>query len=102
MIPVPLQSNRLGERDRDGAMPDTAPQDTAPEPPEMRPYGRHLFICGHGTCGPAALAPALVTAAREALGSKRRLRNPERIKISIADCLGVCAGGPIGVVYPEG
>jgi cob(I)alamin adenosyltransferase len=31
-----------------------------------------------------------------------RLRNPQRVKCSLADCLGVCAGGPILVVYPDG
>jgi cob(I)alamin adenosyltransferase len=31
-----------------------------------------------------------------------KLRNPQRVKCSLADCLGVCAGGPILVVYPEG
>jgi len=31
-----------------------------------------------------------------------KLRNPQRVKCSLADCLGVCAGGPILVVYPDG
>jgi cob(I)alamin adenosyltransferase len=31
-----------------------------------------------------------------------KLRNPQRVKCTLADCLGVCAGGPILVVYPEG
>jgi cob(I)alamin adenosyltransferase len=31
-----------------------------------------------------------------------RLRNPHRVKCTLADCLGVCAGGPIVVVYPDG
>lgn len=75
---------------------------TEPEAPAMRPYGRHLFICGHGTCAPAGLAPALEAAVRDELGDRRRLRNPERVKISVADCLGVCAGGPLAVVYPDG
>ena len=70
--------------------------------PEMRPYGRHLLICGHGTCAPGELASQLEGIVREELGDRRRLRNPERVKISIVDCLGVCAGGPIAVVYPEG
>jgi cob(I)alamin adenosyltransferase len=30
------------------------------------------------------------------------LRNPQRLKCTLADCLGVCKGGPILVVYPEG
>jgi cob(I)alamin adenosyltransferase len=43
----------------------------------------------------AARVPAL-------LGERRRLRNPERVKCSMVDCLGVCDGGPIAVVYPDG
>jgi cob(I)alamin adenosyltransferase len=31
-----------------------------------------------------------------------KLRNSERVKCSLVDCLGVCSGGPIMVVYPEG
>jgi (2Fe-2S) ferredoxin len=31
-----------------------------------------------------------------------KLRNPQRVKCTLADCLGVCTGGPILVVYPEG
>ena len=30
------------------------------------------------------------------------LFGPERVKRSEAPCLGVCAGGPVLVVYPEG
>jgi (2Fe-2S) ferredoxin len=70
--------------------------------PAMRPYGRHLLICGHGTCAPGALASQLEAVVREEIGDRRRLRNPERVKISIVDCLGVCAGGPIAAVYPDG
>jgi (2Fe-2S) ferredoxin len=28
--------------------------------------------------------------------------NPQRVKRGIAECLGVCAGGPLLVVYPDG
>ncbi|MHB8577572.1 MAG: cob(I)yrinic acid a,c-diamide adenosyltransferase [Dehalococcoidia bacterium] len=70
--------------------------------PSMRLYGRHVLICGHGTCAPGELAGQLEAAFRGELGDRRRLRNPERVKISIADCLGVCANGPIVAVYPEG
>ncbi len=73
-----------------------------PDAPSMRPYGRHVLICGHGTCAPGELAGQLEAAIRTELGDRRRLRNPERVKISVADCLGVCTGGPIVAVYPEG
>jgi cob(I)alamin adenosyltransferase len=38
----------------------------------------------------------------EMLGDLRKLRNPCRIKRSTIPCLGICTGGPIIAVYPEG
>lgn len=72
------------------------------EQPTMRAYGRQLFICNHGDCAPPELAEALLASLRPQLGVLRRLRNPERVKCTLADCLGVCSGGPIVVVYPDG
>lgn len=69
---------------------------------EMAAYGRHFLICGHGDCAAPDEATRLLAQARQELGDKRRLRNPERVKLGVADCLGVCRNGPIGVVYPEG
>lgn len=77
---------------------------TNPSPPSMRPYGRHIFICMHGDCaGPEQgqrLHQKLLELNRE--HQRNKLRNPERVKCSLVDCLGVCSGGPIMVVYPEG
>jgi cob(I)alamin adenosyltransferase len=70
--------------------------------PTMRAYGRQLFICQHGDCAPSESAQALHQVAQSQLGQLRRLRNPERVKCTLSDCLGVCAGGPIVVVYPDG
>ena len=73
-------------------------------PPTMRPYGRQLLICNHGDCVDPDLAEALYAR----LGELNRqfglsqLRNPHRVKCALADCLGVCQGGPILVVYPDG
>jgi cob(I)alamin adenosyltransferase len=36
------------------------------------------------------------------LGDLRKLRNPCRVKRSTIPCLGICTGGPIIAVYPEG
>jgi len=71
-------------------------------PPTMRPYGRHLLICTGGTCAASELGATLATRVPDLLGDRRKLRNPERVKCSTADCLGVCDGGPIAVVYPDG
>jgi len=69
---------------------------------EMSSYGRHFLICGHGDCAAPDEASRLLAVARQELGERRRLRNPERVKLGVADCLGVCRNGPISVVYPEG
>jgi cob(I)alamin adenosyltransferase len=70
----------------------------------MRPYGRHLLICSHGDCADPAEAEALHRRVAELnrLHGRNKLRNPERIKCTLADCLGVCRAGPIVAVYPEG
>lgn len=70
----------------------------------MRPYGRHLFICNHGLCCEPEAAEAL----HKRLGElnkehgRNKLRNPERVKCTLTDCMGVCQDGPLVVVYPEG
>jgi cob(I)alamin adenosyltransferase len=72
--------------------------------PMMRPYGRHLLICEHGDCADPEAAARLQQRFRELaqpLGLMK-LRNPARVKCMLTGCLGVCAGGPIVVVYPDG
>jgi cob(I)alamin adenosyltransferase len=72
--------------------------------PSMRPYGRQLFICNHGDCADTATAEQLyqrvMTLCREY--GLTKLREPHRIKCTLADCLGVCQQGPILVIYPDG
>ncbi|HSH82044.1 MAG TPA: cob(I)yrinic acid a,c-diamide adenosyltransferase [Herpetosiphonaceae bacterium] len=70
--------------------------------PTTRAYGRHLFICTHGNCAPPEAGEALAAAVPSLLGDRRKLRNPERIKCTTSDCLGVCSGGPVVVIYPDG
>ena len=72
--------------------------------PNMRHYGRQLFICNHGDCAPAEHAERLhrLVLERNRQQELNKLRNPHRIKCTLADCLGVCQGGPIVVVYPDG
>lgn len=75
-----------------------------PVPPSMRAYGRHAFICIHGDCAGPELGERLHQKFLELNRQHglNKLRNPERVKCSLADCLGVCSSGPIMVVYPEG
>ena len=63
---------------------------------------RHIFLCTHGKCAPE----------EEALASwkflKRRLKElgladaDRGVLRTKADCLRICMGGPIAVVYPDG
>ena len=73
-------------------------------PPSMRPYGRQILICEHGDCAPPEAAQCLAEHFRALarVHGLTTLRNPQRVKCTLSDCLGVCAGGPILVVYPDG
>lgn len=75
-----------------------------PNRPSMRLYGRHVFICTHGNCAKPESGEDLQQRFLELnrASERNKLRNPERVKCSIADCLGVCSGGPIMAVYPDG
>ncbi len=72
--------------------------------PSSRAYGRHVFICVHGDCAEPGLGEQLHRRFGELNReySLNKLSNPERVKCSLADCLGICSGGPIVVVYPDG
>lgn len=73
-------------------------------PPTMRPYGQHILICENGDCADSAMAAALHQRFMELARAHglNKLRNPERVKCTLTGCLGVCGGGPILVVYPDG
>ena len=63
---------------------------------------RHIFLCVGGKCAPRDLQQAsweyLKRRLRE-LGLADRAGGVLRTK---ADCLRICTGGPVAVVYPEG
>lgn len=73
-----------------------------PNPPDMAPYSRHLFICTGRYCDPEGKAARLYSLLPRLLGPLGRYENPQRVKRGTTPCLGVCSGGPIVVVYPEG
>lgn len=70
--------------------------------PQMAAYGRHIFICTGTFCDPAGEAQRLYARLAAKLGDLGRYTNPERVKRGTTPCLGVCAGGPILAVYPDG
>ncbi len=70
--------------------------------PEQAPYAHHLFLCSGRYCDPEGKAIALYNALPRLLGELGAYDNPARIKRGLTACLGVCYGGPLLVVYPEG
>jgi (2Fe-2S) ferredoxin len=68
----------------------------------MEPYRHHVLVCTGGFCSPERRGRALYSLLAELLQREDLLFGPERIKRGETPCLGVCSGGPIVVVYPEG
>jgi (2Fe-2S) ferredoxin len=70
--------------------------------PQMSPYRRHLLLCTGHYCDPTGQAKRLYALLPSLLGDLAAYDNPERVKRGITACLGVCTGGPLLVVYPDG
>jgi len=70
--------------------------------PVMEAYSRHVLVCTGGFCSPDRRGRALYSALASLLEREGLLFGPRRVKRGETPCLGVCAGGPIVVVYPEG
>jgi (2Fe-2S) ferredoxin len=68
----------------------------------MDPYRRHVLICTGGFCSADRRGRALYSLLALLLEREGLLFGPARVKRSEAPCLGVCGGGPIVAVYPEG
>jgi (2Fe-2S) ferredoxin len=67
----------------------------------MESYSRHVLVCTGGFCSPGRGRDLYALLAR-LLQREGLLFGPERVKRGETPCLGVCAGGPIVVVYPDG
>src|SRR5438128_1001875 len=70
--------------------------------PRMEAYSRHILICTGGFCSADRLGRDLYLSLPALLQREGLLFGPSRVKRGETPCLGVCAGGPIIVVYPEG
>jgi len=79
---------------------------TAPTAPQMRglmePYRHHVIVCTGGYCSPGHGGRQLYALLARLLQREGLLFGPGRVKRGETPCLGVCTGGPIVVVYPEG
>ena len=70
--------------------------------PRMDPYARHVLVCTGGYCSPDRRGAALYRLLAQLLQREGLLFGPTRVKRGETPCLGVCAGGPIVAVYPDG
>ncbi|MGL4649267.1 MAG: (2Fe-2S) ferredoxin domain-containing protein [Caldilineaceae bacterium] len=88
----------MAEDGNTGRSSNAAPLDA----PSQAPYSRHLFLCAGRYCDPEGKAVALYNRLPRLLGELGAYDNPERVKRGLTPCLGVCYGGPLMVVYPDG
>ncbi|HYS69598.1 MAG TPA: (2Fe-2S) ferredoxin domain-containing protein [Gemmatimonadaceae bacterium] len=70
--------------------------------PQMESYSRHVLVCTGDFCSPRRRGREIYSLLAELLQREDLLFGPERVKRGETPCLGVCAEGPIVVVYPEG
>lgn len=68
----------------------------------MEPYAHHVLVCTGAFCSPERGGRALYAALPTLLERAGLLFGPKRVKRGEVPCLGVCAQGPIVVVYPAG
>ena len=68
----------------------------------MEPYAKHVLVCTGSFCSPDRRGRVLYSLLASLLQREDLLFGPGRVKRGETPCLGVCAGGPIVVVYPEG
>lgn len=68
----------------------------------MEPYSHHVLVCTGSFCSPDRAGRALYALLPGLLEREGLLFGPHRVKRGETPCLGVCGGGPIVVVYPEG
>lgn len=71
------------------------------KPPQLNPYKKHVFVCTGPRCAPES-SPALYAHLKARLKELGLVEGPQRIHRTQCHCFGVCQGGPILVVYPEG
>ena len=70
--------------------------------PQMESYSRHVLVCTGDFCSPGRRGREIYSLLAELLQREDLLFGPRRVKRGETPCLGVCAEGPIVVVYPEG
>lgn len=80
----------------------TGPADAGQLSRLMESYRHHVLVCTGGFCSPDSRGRQLYALLPLLLQREGLLFGPRRVKRGETPCLGVCSGGPIIVVYPEG
>ena len=80
----------------------TRENDVASSAAFIEPYSRHVIVCTGEFCSRDRRGRDLYSQLASLLDREDLLFGPTRVKRGETPCLGVCAGGPIMVVYPEG
>lgn len=68
----------------------------------MERYKHHVLVCVGGHCSPDHRGRDIYRLLPALLQREGMLFGPGRVKRGETPCLGVCEGGPIVVVYPDG
>ena len=68
----------------------------------MEGYARHVLVCTGGFCSPDHRGREPYALLARLLQREGLLFGRTRVKRGETPCLGVCTGGPIVVVYPDG
>jgi (2Fe-2S) ferredoxin len=80
----------------------TRQKDPRRDAPNMAPYARHVLVCTGPYCAKQAESHRIYHLLGAKLADMGEYTNPVRVKRSVTSCLGVCIGGPLVAVYPEG
>lgn len=62
----------------------------------------HVLVCTDGSCASRKEQRRALKAGRSEVKDFGLHRGPERVVVSEVGCLGVCRGGPIAAVWPDG
>ncbi len=71
------------------------------EKPPFRPYKKHILVCTGPRCAPET-SLGVYQHLKDRLKELGLHEGPHRIQRSQCHCFGICKGGAIAVVYPEG
>ena len=62
----------------------------------------HVLVCGAGKCAAKAEQKRAVKSLRKQLRERGLAKSSGGVICSAVDCLHICSGGPIAVVWPDG